>query len=244
MYSQILCVLIVTLSGRNPRPWCHWRSSVLTFTAKSSQWRYLASEGILMNLAYLVLGNNRGAQLFFKQMLTDNWVICGQVLRAAEWSLTLPCKTFLHPAVCLRSMNRTTSVPQVIPGGNNLQQLKMLYIFAQHFSPKFKDSRPSSLNYIIFMEVKATWFQYRRCEVWLLMNPSSKYIRNPNIRWIWTWLDESWPGQCFLNSTLDAEAGMFAASYSEHCEQCSMTWLGERICVFLVGNWASGYRQT
>lgn len=22
-----------------------------------------------------------------------------------------------------------------------------------------------------------------------------------------------------------------------------MTWLGERICVFLVGNWASGYRQ-
>lgn len=23
-----------------------------------------------------------------------------------------------------------------------------------------------------------------------------------------------------------------------------MTWLGERICVFLVGNWASGYRQT
>lgn len=55
--------------------------------------------------------------------------------------------------------------------------------------------------------------------------------------------DQRWVGHCFVDCTLEAVAGMlgiFAALYSEHSEHWSVTWLCDRISVFLVGNWAPG----
>lgn len=51
----------------------------------------------------------------------------------------------------------------------------------------------------------------------------------------------SWPVLRQLRARCGGRyVGNFAASYSEHGEQWSVTWLGDRICVFLVGNWAPG----
>lgn len=54
--------------------------------------------------------------------------------------------------------------------------------------------------------------------------------------------DQRWVGHCLVNSTLEAVAGMLGILQpcSEHGEHWSVTWLSDRISVFLVGNWALG----